>query len=287
MSLETALALIESVKDSKVLFVGDTIIDEYHYVKPLGKALKEHLIPVEYQSKEVFRGGIEAAANHARTFCKTVDVASFGKIIRKVRLIDPVYFRKLFEVHYHEGLQTDRVISTDYDIIVVVDYGHGAITNSLMDQIYQSGRFLALNVQTNSSNFGFNLLTKHPGADYIVTDDPEARLAAANRDGPLEDVVRKLAYGRCPMMVVTLGSRGALGYENGLFFHSKGMSEHSLDTMGAGDAFFAVTAPMAKEGNMEDLLFIGNAAGAMKTQVVGHRSSITKEALCEFIKKHQ
>ena len=37
---------------------------------------------------------------------------------------------------------------------------------------------------------------------------------------------------------------------------------------------------------MEDLLLIGNAAGALKTQIIGHRTSVTKEALIEFIKSH-
>jgi hypothetical protein len=57
--------------------------------------------------------------------------------------------------------------------------------------------------------------------------------------------------------------------------------------MGAGDAFFAVTAPMAKTGKMEDLLLIGCSAGALKTGIVGHRESVTKENLIGFIKAHQ
>ena len=76
MSIESALTLIESVKDYCVLFVGDTILDEYHYVRPLGKSPKEYLIPVEFHSKEVFLGGVYAAANHCRTFCKQVDIAN-------------------------------------------------------------------------------------------------------------------------------------------------------------------------------------------------------------------
>src|SRR3990167_8077500 len=43
MSVESAIALIESVRDYKVLFVGDAITDEYHYVTPLGKSPKEHI----------------------------------------------------------------------------------------------------------------------------------------------------------------------------------------------------------------------------------------------------
>jgi hypothetical protein len=37
---------------------------------------------------------------------------------------------------------------------------------------------------------------------------------------------------------------------------------------------------------MEDLLLIGNAAGAIKTSIVGHRASVTKEVLCEFVRAH-
>ena len=48
--------MIDSVRDYSVLFVGDDIIDEYHYVKSLGKSPKEHLIPVRYLNKEVFKG---------------------------------------------------------------------------------------------------------------------------------------------------------------------------------------------------------------------------------------
>src|SRR3990167_5139609 len=99
MSLESALALIESVKDYRVLVMGDDIIDEYHYVTPLGKSAKEHLIPVRYDSQEFFSGGVKAAANHLRTFCKGVDVSIHGNATHKVRFIDANQLRKLFEVH--------------------------------------------------------------------------------------------------------------------------------------------------------------------------------------------
>jgi len=285
MSVASALELIESVAETSVLFVGDTIVDEYHYCTPLGKSPKEHLIPVHYRSQETFRGGIEAAANHARTLCKTVDVYTRGPITRKVRMIDRTYMRKIFEIHYNGGNAPDTPLSTDYDVIVVADFGHGAMNAETMQDLYDSGKFMALDVQTNSANIGFNLVTKYRKADYIVIDEPEARLAAADRDGPIEDVVKRLATGRCKKMVVTLGNRGAIGYEDGRFYHAPAMSKRVVDVMGAGDAFFAVTAPMAKTGSMDDLLLIGNAAGALKTQIVGHRESVTKEKLIGFIRE--
>ena len=56
------------------------------------------------------------------------------------------------------------------------------------------------------------------------------------------------------------------------------------DAVGAGDAFLSVCAPFAAAGaSMKDLLRIGNAAGAIKCGIVGHRASVTKEALEEAL----
>lgn len=279
------IELIESIRDYRVLFVGDTIIDEYHYVTPMGKSAKENLIPVRYESEEVFRGGIEAAAKHAMTFCREVNTSSGGKVVRKVRMVDKDHLRKLFEVHYEGELLYNNASPKGYDVVAVADFGHGAVNN--IEELIRESSFLAVAAQTNSSNIGFNLITKYPHADYIVIDEPEARLAAADRYGHIEDVIRKLAHGRCNKFVVTNGRYGAYGYENGIFYHQPAFTDLVRDTMGAGDAFFAVTAPMAKTGKMKDLLLIGCAAGAIKTGIVGHRESVTKEKLVEFIRAHQ
>ncbi len=282
MGLDTALALIDSVKDYRVLFVGDSIIDEYHYVEPLGKSPKEFLIPMRYVSKEVFDGGVAAAANHARSFCKEVSVIKSVKITRKVRMVDKTYLRKLAEVHYEEKDENIGIWGAGFDVVAIADFGHGAIRSE--EAGGWNRYFLAVNAQTNSANIGFNLITKYPRADYIVIDEPEARLAAADRDSHIEDVIHKLAHGRCERFVVTHGSRGAYGYDHGKFYHCQAFTDRVVDTLGAGDAFFAVTAPMAKTGSMEDLLLIGNAAGALKCGIVGHRQPVTKEALIGYLK---
>jgi bifunctional ADP-heptose synthase (sugar kinase/adenylyltransferase) len=283
MSKESALALIESVKDFRVLFMGDHIIDEYHYVEALGKSPKEPIIPVRYLSEEVFDGGTNAAAKHAQAFCNTVHVWVGNKVTRKVRMVDKTYLRKLAEVHYDE----DKVLHLgEYgfvDAVVVTDFGHGYMTRDRITNACENSSFLAVNAQTNSANIGFNLITKYPRADYIVIDEYEARLAAQDQRGPIEGVIRKLAKDRCERFVVTHGTQGAYGYDHGKMYHRKAFTDRVLDTMGAGDAFFAVTAPMAKTGSMEDLLLIGCAAGALKCQITGHRESVTKDNLIRFL----
>ena len=283
MSVESALTLIESVKDYNLLFVGDSIIDEYHYCQALGKSPKENLIAFRYLEKEVFQGGVVAAAEHARTFCKNVALCASPSAVRKVRFVDPTYMRKVFEVHYDHVVARNDYMEGVYDAFVLTDFGHDRISGSMISRLCAMP-YLAVNAQTNSSNIGYNLITKYPRADYIVIDEPEARLAAADREGHIEDVIQKLAHGRCERFVVTHGTKGAYGYDHGKFYHQPALTTTALDTLGAGDAFFAVTAPMSKTGSMEDLLLIGCIAGAIKCGIVGHRKPVTKEALIAYLR---
>jgi sugar/nucleoside kinase (ribokinase family) len=57
-----------------------------------------------------------------------------------------------------------------------------------------------------------------------------------------------------------------------------------VDTVGAGDAFLAVTSPLVAGGaRMELVGVIGNAVGAMKVGIVGHRRSVEKTPVVKFL----
>ena len=80
-------------------------------------------------------------------------------------------------------------------------------------------------------------------------------------------------------------SHGCVGYEDGHELVSvPAFTSTVVDTVGAGDAFFAITAPLAAAGgSMDRLAFIGNAAGAIKVGIVGHRKSVEKVPLIKFL----
>ena len=270
----------DSVKDLKVLFVGDAIMDEYVYITTIGKAVKENALSAIKGTKEVFRGGIWAAAEHTKNFCRHVDIYTNDKMMWNSRLVDSVYLRKLFVTHELVANPEEPIIYqiSDYDLVVVTDFGHGTMTKKLIELVSNHAKYLAVNAQTNATNYGFNMITKYPRADFVVIDELEARLAAHDRDSPIEEVIRELAFKK---IIVTRGTKGAIGYD-GSFSEAPALTNKAIDTMGAGDAFLSVTSPFACAGfPMKDLLAIGNAAGAIKVGIVGHRSSVTKEALRE------
>lgn len=272
---------MERISNYKVLVVGDGIVDEYVYVRPQGKSPKENIISNKVLSSERFRGGVWAAANHVHGFVGGSRVLAGRVTPVKRRFVESGLIRKLFETHEdEEGPLEIAPDPAGFDLCIVADFGHGCLTPELIERLTASKTFLAVNAQTNSANYGFNLITKYPRADYVVIDELEARLAAHDRDSSIEDVILKLGFQR---IIVTLGPNGAIGYD-GQFHREKGKSGLVVDTMGAGDAFFCVTAPFAAAGaSMPELLQIGNAAGAIKCSVVGHRQPVTKEALVQYL----
>ena len=323
------LELANQIEDFKVVIVGETIIDHYVYVSPMGKAAKENIIATQYSSEEYFAGGVIAAANHLCAVCPNTEVVTIlgdgsdgenfeglvrdrlithtdptifsrpgGPTVRKTRFVEPTYTRKLFEVYAMddrplpqdvEGRITDalREKARDADLVVVCDFGHGFIASEAVAALTEEAKFLAINVQTNAGNLGYNLLTKYPRADFLCIDAQEARLVAQDKHMALEKILSDVIPGTidCPKSVVTHGSAGCFTLEGSPpVAQVPAFRRDIVDTVGAGDAFFAVAAPFAAAGADAELCgFIGNVAGAIKVGVVGHRDSTTKLALLRYI----
>jgi rfaE bifunctional protein kinase chain/domain len=67
---------LEGGRKLKVLVVGETIVDEYHYCETLGKSGKEPILATRYLHSEQFAGGILAVANNVAALCDQVTVLS-------------------------------------------------------------------------------------------------------------------------------------------------------------------------------------------------------------------
>lgn len=248
-----------SLKNLKVLVIGDTIIDQYHYCTPMGKSSKEHLVANKYISEESFAGGSLATANNVASLCEKVDLLtilgekeSFQDFIqnRLSHNVKPIFFyrpdtatiikrrfvseglnRKLFEICYMKDDDISKQIETkilqqleavikNYDLVVVSDFGHGLLTKRIIKFICSKSRYLALNAQTNSANVGFNLVTKYPRANCVCIDEMELRFATHDRTGDLRAHAKKVYKElECEHIIATRGAFGSLSYSKSGGFH--------------------------------------------------------------------
>jgi rfaE bifunctional protein kinase chain/domain len=324
-SLDEILDIIESMSRLKVLVIGDTILDEYQFCEAIGKSSKDPALTVKYQSSDMFAGGALAVANHVASFAYNVKLLtvlgqreSHEDLIRsqllanidpffiyqpdsptiiKKRYIDGNSFNKLFEVYIIDdsGLadEQDKVACrwlkenlTQYDLVVVADYGHGAVSDNMMDTLCEGARFLAVNVQANSGNFGFHTVTRYQHADFVSLSEHEIRLEMRQRNGEIrpmmENLLKKLG---ARQFIVTRGRKGCMILNDEMDFVAvPTFAQNVVDRVGAGDALFAVTSIGALLDVSNEINgFIGNVAGSLAVEILGNKKTIDKLALKKYI----
>ncbi len=317
---------INEISSKKILFIGETIIDEYVYVDSLGKASKESIIAQHFNSNETFAGGVVAAAKHTADFCKNVRIlTTFGskdnykdfvssslpsnvKLIseilinkpttRKQRFVDRQYLRKMSEVYFMDDTplldnEENKIINhleknlNWADIVVITDFGHGMMTTNIIKKIIKSSKFLSVNVQTNSSNRGYNLFTKYNKANFLCIDEPELRLASQQKFAPVEHILKHIdKLIKCKHFIVTHGKYGCyVKDKNNIINIVPALSTNVVDSVGAGDAFLAITSPFVACGlPMSEVGILGNIAGAIKVNIIGHRFSVDKITFMKYLK---
>lgn len=171
----------------------------------------------------------------------------------------------------------------DYDVVILADFGHGLIDREVMEIIQQNAKFLALNCQTNSSNYGKNLITKYKRADIFALDQKELSLAFSNYQQEESESLLQLAEHFQGKGWLTQGSQGATSVENGKLQKCPAFVLKVKDTIGAGDAFFALASlTVAAGGSIELGTFMGNIAGALAANIVGNKEAIEKVNVLKY-----
>lgn len=174
----------------------------------------------------------------------------------------------------------------EHDMVILADYGHGLLDQTAMDILQEKAGFLALNCQTNSSNYGSNPICKYRHAHSFALDERELRLAfSANASEKVEDLLARLIdHLQSSSGWVTLGSVGSIGIDRKKTMdNTPALTLTVQDTVGAGDAFFALASLCAKLGAPVEMgSFIGNLAGAMAANILGNAHPVQKADLLKF-----
>jgi bifunctional ADP-heptose synthase (sugar kinase/adenylyltransferase) len=320
------IARLQELRQLRVLVVGEAIIDEYHFCRPYGIASKSSAVASQFINSETYAGGALAVANHLAGFCSDVHLVttlggqdsresfirerlkpnitpkfffrSDAPTVIKRRYVQPFLATKLFEIAYFNDhpLPADTSaemcgylseIISSYDLVVVSDFGHGMLNANAVDVLTSKSEYLALNVQMNSINHGYNIVTKYPRADYVCIDEQEARMARHEMYGSLDRLMESLSTQlEAKLMTVTLGHQGSRIHQSGSpeFLQTPVFSTGILDATGAGDALLSITALCARMGHPPDFIgFVGNAVGALAVQYMGNAESIQPDSLHSFV----
>ena len=176
----------------------------------------------------------------------------------------------------------EEVIS-EFDVVYLCDFGHGLVDEEVMKLVQEKARYLALNCQTNSSNKGMNIITKYTRADVFTLDEQELNLAYPGYGENDKEKLVKLSRHLRSNGWLTRGSKGAYGVEDGNIHECPAFTLTVKDTVGAGDAFFSLSAIFTAVGaSVEVGTLMGNIGGALGANIVGNKESIEKVNALKF-----
>ncbi len=318
--------ILEQFQNKKVLVIGDTIIDEYCFVDPRGGAIKDPMTTVDYIDEEIYAGGILAIANHLNNFVKNLTLvtlvgdrqnykdfilkslpANINKKIftkekspttKKRRYISKIRNEKLFmledlnDTPISNELEKEIITFLEkelnlYDLVIVGDFGHGFINESIIKLLEQKSKVLAVNVQTNSANLGFNYVTKYNSPSFLTMDGSELKFAVQDRTSDFQILIQKLHQQTgFKNFLVTNGCEGVAYFNNGQTYYGPALTSNVKDVVGAGDAVFSITSLLTCHECDADLIpFIANCVGGVAVTIMGNKESVTKQKLFTFIEK--
>ncbi len=326
--LEKINQLLDDVAKLNVSIVGEPIIDTYVFCNPEAISSKYPCISAKYSFEENYAGGSLAIANHLADFCKSVEINftnggdSYFKTIleekidprikvntlllaniptpRKTRFIAMDSTQRMFEITnlrhdqwmHHSAEPFNQMFlksAQRSDVVIVADFGHGLIETPVLSLLNSLPNFISLNVQTNSSNFGFNPFTKHKKFSYLCIDTREARFVYYDRYTPPIDLAKRI-FGDLngqSAVSITLGPNGSTFFspQSTEEVASPAFTDKVVDATGAGDAYFAITSLLVKVGAPPVFIpFMGNVFAGLKTKIVGNKTSVTR---ADFVKALQ
>tara|TARA_A100001015_G_scaffold309002_1_gene407632 strand:- start:756 stop:2264 length:1509 start_codon:yes stop_codon:yes gene_type:complete len=310
---------LNSVRKNKIFLIGENIIDEFTYVKTLGKSQKSNILSTSFLRKESHLGGVLMVACHLSSFFEKVNVLLIGKItkdvkkkipknvhidqvscknfdvVKKNRFIDTYNKNKLYQINYKDNFNltdSERNIlkkkilrySTNNYKIIITDFGHGIFDEKITNFINKLKIIKYINCQTNSSNFGFNIFDKFSKSHLVCIDEQEFRLFCKNKSLPVDKLLRlnqkKIKHFK--NFVITMGKTGCFFRDiNNKISFSPTLINKVVDTLGSGDAFFCgmIIADQMKVLNALEKTLLSHIFGGIHSNVLGNEKYITKSDL--------
>ena len=325
-SFEQLQKKLDMLKNQKILIIGESIVDEYIFCEGLGKSGKESVLSIRKKIAKKYLGGVLSVAQNCFTFSKNITVATYlgnneklnsfikqklnneinfkyikkinSPTIHKLRYLDIVDSRKLIGVYdinddnlsNIEEKQFLKLLNKEIiknDLIIVLDYGHGLLTEKISKLISGKNKFTSLNAQINSSNVGFHNLGKYKNIDSLTINATELRHEMRKRDGNVVDLGKKLKNSQnIKWLTITQGQAGAIMINNqNKVIIAPAFSNNVVDKIGAGDTLLGLLSMCLKSKLDEnEALFLSSVAAGISTSNYANSTTVNKFEILNHIK---
>ncbi len=244
---------IESMKDCKILVIGDIIIDQYSACEAIGVSAEAPVIVVKELSTKNFLGGAAIIASHIKALgADPILISILGadeigsKAIQELNKLEinhilledkarPTTFKKRYVVENQKVFRVSKLDDKDIPIeienklieqieknaknckgIIVSDFVYGVITPRILSCINKvSERYNLFLFGDLQCSTQVGDVTKFKNFSVICPNEKEARMALKDKDSGLEIICQKLiANTNTKALILTLGAEGLIVYDN-------------------------------------------------------------------------
>lgn len=252
LTKESLFKAIDELKNTKIMVIGDTILDQYSACEPLGISAEAPVVVVKELENKNFVGGAAIVASHIKGLggqCNLLSVVGDDITGEKLRqelkkqnirgefLVDtsrPTTFKKRYVVENQKLFRVsrldDRQISEEIEnqlikkledfarhtnCIVISDFVYGVITEKIISKVKEIASKYKIPILADiqcSSQIGS--LMKFSEFTLLCPNEKEARIGLQDNNSGVENISRKLIKSlNLKGLIMKLGPDGFISYD--------------------------------------------------------------------------
>jgi len=249
---DTLLAALDKWQSTKLIVVGDIIVDQYAACEALGLSAEAPVVVVKELEQKNFIGAAGIVASHIRSLGAKCDLHSVvgnddnkkfvSDIINEYNISNfliedpsrPTTFKKRYLVENQKIFRVSRLednfiskeieqkiieniefSARDADGIIISDFVYGVITEKLINSIHRIAKKYNLKLIADiqcSSQIGS--ITKFKNFTLLCPNEREARIALQDKSTSLENISQNLLrITEAEKLIMKLGAAGFIAYE--------------------------------------------------------------------------
>ncbi len=246
---------IDSWSNTKLLVIGDSILDQYAGCEALGMSAEAPVLVVRELQKKDFIGGASIVASHIKSlgaeceFLSVIGKDDAGQIIKselsqkgiQCEFLEddsrPTTFKKRYIVENQKLFRVSKLsdhflnksieekfiaklenLAPNVDGIVISDFVYGVITPQIIMKVLELSKRYNFKIFADtqcSSQIG--LITKFKNFTLLCPNEKEARIALQDKESGLESLSKNLiSQTGCEMLIMKLGAQGFIAFDPNL-----------------------------------------------------------------------
>jgi rfaE bifunctional protein nucleotidyltransferase chain/domain len=292
-SEHTLDTFVEEIKRKKISIIGEIINDEYIFTESLGKSGKHPIVAERELFRKTITGGIIPILETISTFISQENLQAIS-VVKDVSIFSNLFLLKsVISDSEYTDIKKTRYINektnhakNNSDLLMVLDFGHGLITPNMRDTICKDFPMIALNVQKNAGNKGFNNVGKYKSASIVIMNGDEVELEFRQKNINLNlaaSILHKKLSAK--IVVITNGSSGLVLSDGKNTVEVPALHQGIiLDRTGSGDTLFSIVSIFSLViDDLRVLGFLGNLAASYNLMNFANEKPITCKDLIRLV----